>query len=272
MPQLPQIERYSGRDVPCEYIPSIGHSRQSAARPGLESHSHPCFEVCLIDDGHPEWFAGSDIFPLQPGSTFLARPNQRHGSTRDVLEPCDLRWLQFEVRRSELAAIIAKIRRTVWPTDSQLASLHSAMLEECRDPQPDSDRVLLAQLGLFITLLARSEARADASQCRDPIVERLRAIIDEHPEHPWTVAELLESASVGRTHLHNLFQRDLGMSPIAYARRVRLRRAQELLASTDRSITNVAHELGFASSQHFATMFSRQYGVSPTEFRRSEQL
>jgi AraC-like DNA-binding protein len=51
-----------------------------------------------------------------------------------------------------------------------------------------------------------------------------------------------------------------------------LRRAAEQLAQTDAPVTAIAFDLGFSSTQHFATSFRKQYGLSPTQFRRKAFL
>lgn len=48
----------------------------------------------------------------------------------------------------------------------------------------------------------------------------------------------------------------------------RIRRAEDLLKDRTRSITDIAAELGFASSQHFATRFRQETGKTPRDWRR----
>ena len=58
-----------------------------------------------------------------------------------------------------------------------------------------------------------------------------------------------------------------GTTFVVEARAFRIARAQELLRTTDRHLGWIAIELGFSSSQHFATEFRRATGMSPSEWR-----
>jgi AraC family L-rhamnose operon regulatory protein RhaS len=58
------------------------------------------------------------------------------------------------------------------------------------------------------------------------------------------------------------------MTPIQYLNHCRLTAAARLLKETpNRSITQIALNCGFASSQYFATLFRRHFGVTPRAFR-----
>jgi AraC-like DNA-binding protein len=64
----------------------------------------------------------------------------------------------------------------------------------------------------------------------------------------------------------------MGMAPGAWYTRRRIERAQERLREGGRAITEVAHELGFSSSQHFATVFKRHTGLTPGAWREGRPV
>ena len=59
-----------------------------------------------------------------------------------------------------------------------------------------------------------------------------------------------------------------GMGPQAHLIERKLNLAANLLVKSGKSITEIAHQLNFSSSQHFATAFKRHYGISPKEWNR----
>ena len=63
----------------------------------------------------------------------------------------------------------------------------------------------------------------------------------------------------------------MGITPVAYVNRYRIRQARALLEDTDRNITEVALKVGFSNSSYFGRVFRREEGVSPTAFRRGER-
>ncbi len=76
-------------------------------------------------------------------------------------------------------------------------------------------------------------------------------------------------AGLSPFHFLRLFARTLGVTPHQYLVRSRLRHAARLLAAGDRSITDVALEVGFNDLSNFVRTFHRAAGVSPRAFRRA---
>ncbi len=64
------------------------------------------------------------------------------------------------------------------------------------------------------------------------------------------------------------FRRFTGLPPQAFLMQCRIHKAMDLLKDRSRTITDIADELGFASSQHFATRFRQETGKTPRDWRR----
>jgi AraC-like DNA-binding protein len=275
-PRSAQIERYDGQDIPHRAIPAMGQSSQTRARPGLLPHVHDVFEICLIDDGAVDWTAESRPVLVPPVSVFLTRPGVVHGSIRGVIEPCTLRWIQIDPRAdAAVAALLGQSKhlgRIVWPADARLADLHGQMLRECRRPRPDGPGMLASLLSLFLAILFRCERDSATAHATHPAYARVIRLIESQPGRRWSLNELQAESGVSRARLLQLFNQHMGLSPVAYATRLRLRRAMQRLHETDLPITAIAAELGFASSQHLAGAFRRQFGMTATQCRRSERM
>jgi AraC family transcriptional regulator len=78
-------------------------------------------------------------------------------------------------------------------------------------------------------------------------------------------------ACVSPYHFHRLFREVFGETPNQYLQRRRLANAQELLTSTERTVTDICLEVGFESMTSFSALFRRTYGCSPREYRSSLQ-
>ena len=83
--------------------------------------------------------------------------------------------------------------------------------------------------------------------------------------------ELAEHIGISADYLTDCFRQELGITPISYIRRYRIRQACELLRNTDHSITQVAMAVGFSDSAHFTRTFTREMKVTPRAFRHSKQ-
>jgi AraC-like DNA-binding protein len=83
-----------------------------------------------------------------------------------------------------------------------------------------------------------------------------------------TAREALVGLDLSYRQICRHFQRAFGCSPKQYQIRARMDEARRLLRETHLPITDIAMELGFCSSQHFATQFLAHIGKTPSEFRK----
>lgn len=63
----------------------------------------------------------------------------------------------------------------------------------------------------------------------------------------------------------------MGTTPVQYINRMRLRKAKELLATTDKSITEIAMTAGFQSIHYFSRYFKEKERISPLLYRERHQ-
>ncbi len=80
--------------------------------------------------------------------------------------------------------------------------------------------------------------------------------------------ELAQHFAVNERYLTRCFHHEMGVPPIAYLNRYRVRRACILLEQDTMSITDIALVTGFSDSAYFARVFQRETGVTPSAFRR----
>jgi AraC-like DNA-binding protein len=102
----------------------------------------------------------------------------------------------------------------------------------------------------------------------DRLARALRAIL-ERPAEPFTVERLAMVAGMSRSSFAVHFTQAFGQTPMNLLRAVRLRRARELLVTTDTPVAQIAHDLGFLSRSNFSRAFRKMYSVDPTRFRNA---
>lgn len=111
----------------------------------------------------------------------------------------------------------------------------------------------------------------DTAAVADPDVAAAMRFIDGHAHKPIGVNDVVEATAVSRRPLERRFRKHLGRSPADQLRRVRLRRACELLARTNLSIDAIAYRCGLASATRLGELFARHLDITPTEYRRRHQ-
>jgi AraC-like DNA-binding protein len=102
---------------------------------------------------------------------------------------------------------------------------------------------------------------------KSEFVARARELLDAQPARAWTLRDLGRLTGVSPGHLAERFSKEVGCAPGKYLLAARIERAKELLERGLRP-TDVAREIGFCSSQHFATTFKKATGKTPREWSR----
>jgi AraC family transcriptional regulator len=102
-------------------------------------------------------------------------------------------------------------------------------------------------------------------------VRRIRELVHAKIEDELTLQELAESVGLSTAHFSQMFHKSTGETPHQFVLRQRVERAKEMLTSAETRVLDVAVACGFKTQQHFARVFRRMCGASPTEYR-SESL
>jgi len=100
---------------------------------------------------------------------------------------------------------------------------------------------------------------------------RLNRVLEHlwyHPDDENDLEKLAEIACFSRFHFHRIFHALVGEPVGAYVRQLRLRQASSRLVHSSSSVTEIALNAGFESPAAFSRAFSRQFGESPSRFRK----
>jgi AraC-like DNA-binding protein len=84
----------------------------------------------------------------------------------------------------------------------------------------------------------------------------------------WTLTRLTREFGYSREYLRRLCRRQLGRSPMSQVTYLRMQRAAELLASTEKTIEAIAQEIGYQNPFVFSNAFTKWIGWRPSEYRR----
>lgn len=135
---------------------------------------------------------------------------------------------------------------------------------------------LLERMFRTQTDLARREAAVGAAReaTRREIVRRValaRDYIHSCYERPITLAHMGAAAALSPHHLLRLFKLVNGCTPREYLQAKRTRMAARLIASTDLTLEEIAHRVGFEDRSTLGRQLRRTFGVNPRQMRRASQ-
>ena len=137
--------------------------------------------------------------------------------------------------------------------------------------------ILLAVLAYrfyLVKLIVNEEVTKDVvvpmgtPKSESPFLDRFRAILQQNlHDADFNVERIGEEMGMSRVQLYRKIKSLTGTTPVELLRKSRLARGHQLLEATDRSISEIAYDVGFTAPSYFTKCFKDEYGVSPGEIR-----
>jgi len=260
---------------------------RAAADQGLSPHRHEkLIEICVVVRGLVRWWAVDQWWDVGPGDVYLTAPDEPHGGMNDMLQPCELYWLQLHPGRlgramkslglgdgTTVDRLVSPARRCFPGGDALVADLRR--MHEAMRRGVELDRLAVA--GALLAFLARVLRRHDDAlieqavepgRCTSELMRRAMLWMDARLTEDFAIAEAADAVGYSVTRFHERFRAETGFSPADWRARQRLARGKRLLRETRMPVSQIAQRCGFSTSQYFATVLRRYEGVSPTQFRR----
>lgn len=265
-------------------IPCLGYCHYQQTRPDIPEHQHPdCIEVSYCLRTSLTYSDGRDAFNLLPGQILVTPPDLPHrlsthtkGLVMDWVivrvPPTNTDFLGLPREESQaLSDRLRAIPKGPFPGNAAIRQLFQRLFD-LYDAPPSAFRTCElrgSSLALMLALVAASASPANVSE-----LSRVHAVIDEmrrSPEREYPVDALAHRAGLAPGHLITRFRTLTGLPPHQFLIVCRINAAKERLRASDATVTQIALDLGFSSSPHFATLFKRQTGVTPLAWRAGEE-
>lgn len=147
---------------------------------------------------------------------------------------------------------------------------------EVQQTRPGRDKILDHLVSILLIECVRDyiETLQDSSNwlsaLSHPELSNALAKIHAEPAHAWTVESLAEQCCMSRSKFATLFAQFLGTTPLAYLQQHRLRLAAQYLRNGQGTIQQIAHRVGYNSETAFSQSFKRQFQISPSQYRSSQ--
>lgn len=124
----------------------------------------------------------------------------------------------------------------------------------------------------FLTNVLVECAAAVASikeQRENPLVKKIIDYIDQNMSRNYSLEDVAATVGVSPFYMSKLFKEEMGETFINYVTDRRLDRTKKLLVETDLSIKEIAGQTGYSDQNYFSRQFKNKFGISPTDFRNT---
>lgn len=253
------------------------------------SHSHEFYEIMIVIggtsmhtiSGKTQTIVMGDVFFIPPGLKHSFKVGENGGIQvlnilfGDELFRANLRDLtsmQSYRRLCEGDSLIPSRYAHIRLSAKELARVNSLAEQievEQEDISPGYQLLCEIKLREILVILMRrlSHVQGRSNNNIHKIREAL-LFIEENLDQPLDFSHIAEIAHMSPTSLRRAFHDAFDCSPMSYVKRLRIQKAMLLLNDPGRNITDVAFDVGFSDSGHFARVFKIETGQTPSAFRK----
>lgn len=240
-------------------------------------HSHSYTELFYIVGGDGQFQINDRLFPVQAHQLVVVNPNILHTEVSYDAHP--LEYIVIGIEGFELTIPETDEARYCMYTfmeDNVVLTCMQNILREMQDQAPEYHTVCQAYMEIIMVQLIRN-ASISVTQVHSRFptnrqCSSVRQYIDQHYKENISLDLLAEKVSINKYYMAHAFKREYGVSPINYLIACRIREGKRLLAETDLSLSQIANVLGFSSPSYFSQSFRNSEGMSPTEYRKANQV
>jgi len=289
---------YPGRRLPSGELPglrSVGAWDAAAAQNwGLPLHRNEGIEISFLASGEISARIENRFEPLRHDQFLVTRPWQPHQLGDPHVGASHLIWLILDVgvrrphqdwrwpawiilSRADLAELTRCLRQNeqfIWPGSPDIRRCFLGIARAIAENPNAVDASRLAVLINEVLLAVLDNFRARRIRLRESLASAERTLhqfiaeLDNRLGEPWSLGTMAASCHLGVTQFVHHFRQATNQTPAHYLMAARVLRARELLLKQPgRTITDIALDCGFSSSQYFSNIFTRQTGFSPRAFR-----
>jgi AraC-like DNA-binding protein len=262
----------------------LGRYNYAYAHAPLEKHSHGnMIEICLQDEGTQPYHIADREYLLKGGDVLLTLPHERHGSAPTPLNRGRLYWMLLRIPAArdrfldlpcaegraliqELCAVKSRQfrgRRMLKYYLERIFEVHDAGTTPWRSAE-------IRNWALRFLLDVLADARQFANtRISYQICQAMEHIHQRTYEDFVPLETLAAIAHLSLPRFKTRFKQETGCAPHNYMMLKKMEAARRELSRSDKSITAIGMELGFASGQYFATVFKRYLRQTPQQFRQA---
>ena len=213
-------------------------------------------------------------YNITSGQGFMIWPGQHCTYTSDKDEPWEYAWVEFDGNRAEETILKAGLQYNHPVYICEDASKRDYMISELIWIVSNSSKPSMELIGhfhLFLSALVQSSAHHNlvmSEEQQETHLQKATDYIMQNYHRHITVQEIADFCGVHRSYLFQIFTASLKLSPLQFLINYRIRKAGELLRTTNYSIGEVSLMVGYPNQMNFARAFKRVTGFTPIKWKK----
>jgi AraC-like DNA-binding protein/mannose-6-phosphate isomerase-like protein (cupin superfamily) len=263
------------------------------ARHGTRLSRHDYFELLYMSSGQAIYRVHDRLVRVRENDLFVINGASYHGVHQLLSPPVKIAVLYFLPKLVRAAGPAHESDQYLMPFLAQDDDFPSLIRAETHIPAQILDLMkrvhaelpatserarlcVITYLKMILVLLVNHytayQGSAGTLARKQEALRRLRPLfklIEERLDQRITLRDAAEATGMSRAHFTRFFKGVTGQTFVTYLNDFRIAKAQELLASTQSSIAEVAQAVGFCDQSYFGLLFRRLVRMAPLQYRRS---
>ncbi len=246
-------------------------------------HTHSVLEFYYLRTGHCLYIINGAYVRLDAGDIVLVAPGVHHSTSYTGTTPSEriAVYINTDALPPHLADQVPELFRMLQTSDKRITDktgrpiieeLLRRIAKEQFSPSPSSNVLLSLYVSeLLIQTLNHSTRAKDlfiSMKDMQSDIEQALQIIDTRFSQPLSLDTIASELKLNPVYFSHKFKTTTGHTFKEYLNNVRIRNATHQLLVSDDTITKVALDSGFSSSNYFKDLFRKYMGCSPREYRK----
>lgn len=246
-------------------------------------HTHNYCEIYYLKQGMCTYTVNKKKYHLNEGDIFIVKAGDSHSTCYEGTKDCEriviacnesLLHKDFLNNHPDICHTLSTSGRVVLSESAhkKMNSIFNEMISENDMPDDYSSDMLVVLVMRLLLLIQRYGIfvyeQFDSSKEISADIEQAINYISLNYSMPLTLDDISTMFNLCPSYFSKKFKKDTGMTFKEYVNYIRLHKAVQMLLTTDDSITKIALNCGFNSSNYFKDYFRKRFNVSPREYRK----
>lgn len=255
----------------------------------VSRHFHNTYELYYLEEGQRYYFIGNQTYLVKAGDVVLIKPDQIHKTSMagESYHSRILLQIDGELMKPVLKACGLGGMDTVYGEDAVILSIPEekrqgilqllhGIYRETAEKQKNymaGVKLKVAELLLELTRYQKTnqfwQENQKAQTWKHQKVHEVAAYLMNHPETGESLEELAKRFFISKSYLSRIFREVTSFTVNEFKNVSRIKKSQQLLASSDYSITEISDVLGFENLTYYERVFKKYSGMTPLKYRKS---
>ena len=234
------------------------------------------FQIVYIANGAGTFESQSQPHTsISAGTALLLFPSEWHRYAPDSNTGWTEYWIGFggrEAQRIMDSFFSAKSPLLAVTQTDALIQHFQQILHWLGQPVASKEQILASHIPLALALLKSSETSNESAANSDgELVMLAKAEMLKHLSDRTDLEQLAATLGVSYSRFRFAFKKQTGYSPREYENMIKLNRARDLLLRERKTVSAVAHQLGYSSVYYFSRTFKNHFKQSPQQWLKSQR-